>query len=266
MGLQMSWNWKILTLIAILLGGCTTFEQNDNEVQVGCRSSNGCTAYVGGKKPVKSGNIIKRVASAPFSDLQQLANANCKFLGYDRGIVEDRASGVSPILGESYDFKCKNDEKPNLVAATRHEEALRLKEAAEIRHAEESAKRRQADAAKGYKHIPFNDFELDAGRALRYGSKIAITGDYKMQGQLELLAANAISYQLNSTYKIVLLTKDAPRDTRKTLIEMKSGTCGMGGYCKVTVLGRVSQCEITWLGHKVRETSCLLVDEIRNAD
>jgi hypothetical protein len=262
----MDWNWKILAPIAILLAGCSTVQQIDNEVQVGCSSSEGCTAYIGGKKPVKSGNIIKRVASAPFFDLQQLANSNCKFLGYDRGVVEDRASGASAILGESYEFKCKNDEKQNLVAATRYEEALKLKEAAEIRHAQDAAKRRQADAAKGYKHIQFNDFELDAGRALRYGSKIGITGDYKMQGQLELLAANAISYQLNSTYKIVLLTKDAPRDTRKTLIEMKSGTCGMGGYCKVTVLGRVSQCEITWLGHKVRETSCLLVDEIRNAD
>jgi hypothetical protein len=262
----MDWNWKILAPIAILLAGCSTVQQIDNEVQVGCSSSEGCTAYIGGKKPVNSGNIIKRVASAPFSDLQQLANSNCKFLGYDRGAVEDRATGASVILGESYEFKCKNDEKPNLVAATRYEEALKLKEAAEIRHAQDAAKRRQADAVKGYKHIQFNDFELDAGRALRYGSKIGITGDYKMQGQLELLAANAISYQLNSTYKIVLLTKDAPRDTRRTLIEMKSGTCGMGGYCKVTVLGRVSQCEITWLGHKVRETSCLLVDEIRNAD
>lgn len=123
-----------------------------------------------------------------------------------------------------------------------------------------------ADEVKGYKRIEFSDFDIDAGRKLRYGTKVAIAGAYKVRGQLEMLTENLITLQNDNGVDIVLITKDAVRDTRQALIKMRNGVCGMGGYCKITVLGYVSQCDITWVGRAYRKTACLVLDEIRTGD
>jgi hypothetical protein len=115
-----------------------------------------------------------------------------------------------------------------------------------------------------YKPIAFDDFELDAGNRLPYGKRVAVTGLYGAFGQMEVLSRDLLAATQNSnSYKIVLITNNAPREVRKRMIELKSSPCGMASMCKIAVSGYIDKCNVTWLGARVRATSCLVVDDFR---
>lgn len=118
------------------------------------------------------------------------------------------------------------------------------------------------DEARGYKQISFTDFQLDA-KKMKLGRKLSITGFYKVTDEIETLAETSVAAMMPNTHRLFLLTEDAPRVTRKKLLEARNGICGYYG-CPLTVLGHVSKCEVTWFGNRVKSTTCLSVDDIRS--
>lgn len=129
--------------------------------------------------------------------------------------------------------------------------------------AEQQAVLQQArmDDARGYKHMSFTDFRLDA-KKMRLGSKLAITGFYQVIGEIETIAESLTATRMPNAARVFLLTEDAPRETRKKLLEVRDGVCGAYG-CQLTFLGHISKCEVTWLGARVKNTTCLSVEEFR---
>jgi hypothetical protein len=110
--------------------------------------------------------------------------------------------------------------------------------------------RLQDDEKNGYRHMSFTDFQLDS-KSMPLGSKVAMTGFYQVSGQLESLAESPIPNAL----KLVILTDKAPRESRKRFLECRNG------FCRITVLGHTSTCEMTWLGNPVSNNVCLVVDD-----
>src|SRR6266571_2541421 len=122
------------------------------------------------------------------------------------------------------------------LAAARAE---RIKE--QQRLAAEAQKQIEEDEALGYKHVPFADYMLDY-KTMPIGTKRAIAGFYRVNGQLETLVENWFP----DAPEIILLTETAPREIRKRLLE-----CRRGYPCRMIVLGHTSRCEVTWLGRPV---------------
>jgi TPR repeat protein len=118
------------------------------------------------------------------------------------------------------------------------------------------------DEARGYKRMSFTDFQLDA-KTMRTGKRLSINGFYEVNGQMQSLTEEPSQMQMLNAYKLLLLSEDAPRDTRKKLIELQNKACGHHLICQITVLGHVQPCSETLLGKKVRDTMCLAVDDIR---
>lgn len=127
------------------------------------------------------------------------------------------------------------------------------KEAAERAARERTTAELAADA--GYDRIGFNDYLLDTKLLQTSGRKISISGFYHKFGGIEELEQNAIDAiqpNTNST-PIFLLTEDADRDFRATLLR-----CA-GRICQVRVRGYVSTCSLTLLGNSVSK-SCIIVE------
>ena len=133
----------------------------------------------------------------------------------------------------------------------------------ELKKIELAEKQVADDAARGYKRLSFEDYELDAEH-MRLGSKIIITGTYRIEGDIESLAENPAAALLPNGFKLYLLTADAPRETRRNLLELRRGSCGLQGICRLTVLGHTSKCSLMIYGRRVRTQVCLAVDEIRS--
>ncbi len=117
---------------------------------------------------------------------------------------------------------------------------------------EDSVRRRmKQDEDRGYKHMSLMDYELDS-QEMRSGTKIAISGFYQSLGQLELL----VESPRQEAPKVVILTASSPREVRKKLIECR------GGFCRLTVLGSTTICNVTWLGNPVAKRTCLAIEDM----
>lgn len=128
-----------------------------------------------------------------------------------------------------------------------------LKRQTEMQRAATNA-RKTADEARGYIHVSLTDLFLDY-KTMPLGSKRAVSGNYRMLGQLEALLD---APPLETGPKIVLLTESSPRAVRARLLEHP---CRIA-YCKVMVLGHTVQCTVTQPGVLVRADVCFAVDEI----
>ena len=148
------------------------------------------------------------------------------------------------------------------AAVQGNENAKKFLPDVEKKLAEQQATIKQAgeDAARGYKPMSFTDFRLDA-KKLRGGSKLAISGFYQVTDEIETLSETLLASRMPNTARVFLLTEDAPRVTRRKLLELRDGVCGAYG-CQLTILGHVSKCEVTWLGARVKSTTCISVDDI----
>jgi alpha/beta superfamily hydrolase len=113
-------------------------------------------------------------------------------------------------------------------------------------------KQNEALKARGYKHMPFADFELDA-KTIPLGTKIAITGLYQIDGKMEKLTESIIPNALS----IILITDSASRSTRKRFLECR----GVGSFCTMTLLGYTSKCDVTLFGRHVSTDICLVVEK-----
>jgi hypothetical protein len=116
--------------------------------------------------------------------------------------------------------------------------------------------------AQGYQRVSITDFQLDA-KSMPSKKRLAITGYYQMVGHQEALTEMPPQARLPNAYRLLLLTDDTPRETRRKLIELQKRACGEYSICEVTVLGHVEPCTETFMGQGVRNTTCLAVDDLR---
>jgi hypothetical protein len=119
-------------------------------------------------------------------------------------------------------------------------------------------------AARGYRTISFQDFELDGKRMANDQQKILIHGFYTKMSELELLFPDqaarimaSINYSTDGT--IGLLTEDASRNLRRYLLQCRNHQVP-GMSCSVTLLGRVSICTRSSLAGSVNRP-CLIVED-----
>lgn len=110
-----------------------------------------------------------------------------------------------------------------------------------------------ADA--GYDRVGFDDYLLDTKLLQTSGRKISISGFYHKFGGIEELERNAIDAIQSSagSTPIFLLTEDANRDFRATLLRCS------GSICEVRVRGYVSTCSLTLFGNSVSK-ACIIVE------
>jgi hypothetical protein len=120
----------------------------------------------------------------------------------------------------------------------------------------------EEDEVLGYKHMLFSDFQLDS-KTMPLGKRLKITGFYQVTGQLETLVETLVGTRMPNAYRLFLLTENSPRETRKQLLVLRNGACGVYGICRMTVLGHISKCDVTWYGNFLPNTTCIVVDEIR---
>ncbi len=174
---------------------------------------------------------------------------------YNLGVLYYKGEGVTQDYAQATVWFRKASEQGN-------ENAINFLPALEKKLAEQQATVKQTaeDEARGYIHMSFTDFRLDA-KKMRLGSKLAISGLYQVKGEIETLAESLFATQMPNTFRVFLLTEDAPRAIRRKLLELRDGVCGVYG-CQLTILGHVSKCEVTWLGAQVKSTTCISVDDI----
>lgn len=113
-------------------------------------------------------------------------------------------------------------------------------------------KKIRAGEARGYKHITFTDFQLDAN-TMSLGTKLSIMGIYKVEGKIEYLAESFMPRSPN----INIITESATRSTRKRLLECRAS----GQFCTLNILGYTSKCDTTYMGRHVSTDICLVVDD-----
>jgi len=98
--------------------------------------------------------------------------------------------------------------------------------------------------ALGYKNVSFKDFLLDAPSA-KTGSKMIVSGYYQIAGELESLAETIQSIQMPNSPRVFLLSDDSPREARRKMLDLKSGSCGYAGICRIEILGLPQLAAIT---------------------
>jgi tetratricopeptide (TPR) repeat protein len=172
---------------------------------------------------------------------------------FNLGIMYEKGQGVPQDYAKAVEWYRKSAEQGNADAQNN------------LSLVEPKLKKEQLDKedeARGYKRMSFTDFQLDA-KTMRTGKRLSINGFYEVNGHLQSLTEKPSQVQMPNAYKLLLLSEDAPRDTRKILIELQNKACGQYFICPVTVLGHVQPCSETILGEKVRDTICLAVDDVR---
>jgi TPR repeat protein len=165
------------------------------------------------------------------------------------GFMYGTGSGVSKDAVQAVEWYRKAAAQGNTTAQSN----LRLVESQLDPAQRETIEKKgiQEIEARGYKFLTFTDFELDA-KSMPLGKKIAVTGLYQVQGQMETLAERLSPDALS----VLLITEDASRPTRKQFIECRR----IGMYCTLTLLGHTTECNVTWLGHYVSTKVCLSVE------
>jgi hypothetical protein len=133
---------------------------------------------------------------------------------------------------------------------------------AQVRAAQQKAKEneRRSYEERGYRSITAEEFALDGKYMASNSARVYVTGFYKHNGNIHHLFAsrNDVARQhYNGTdvpTAVPLLIEDASREARKLFLQ-----CDEALGCAVTVTGRVTMCERTFLKTKL---PCLSVEDI----
>ena len=134
------------------------------------------------------------------------------------------------------------------------QDAVDARANAKLKYDEQLAAYVQKWKDKGYTPITFQDLVLDKKDLASRGTKIALHGFYKPIGKNEILFR---SDNINDEERILLLTENAERDTRKFFLVCRENAAS----CPVTVLGTVVKCAATdKYGAKSAEL-CFAVDD-----
>jgi hypothetical protein len=123
----------------------------------------------------------------------------------------------------------------------------------------------EEDLANGYTYISFTDLHLDY-RSMPLGRKLAVTGFYRSTGrspgQYETLAETFLPGAL----EVILITNTASRAARERMLTCRNYPDARSMICPMTVLGRISKCDVTFLGNRVStDNVCLVVENARGS-
>ena len=174
------------------------------------------------------------------------------------GGCQVQCTGGQRLSGEERTSKCKQEIEAEVTKQRIDEE----KKDAEIAQRNAIAKAKTDEmysglAAKGYTKISIDDFQLDA-ESLPNGKKIYVDGYYEIFGDIQYLVRFPTAGQPQQ-YQIPLLSGNANRESRKVLIQMQQSCVAGRSACKMTVIGKVTRCKITFLSVSKNKT-CIDID------
>lgn len=194
-------------------------------------------------------DFLKEAVDRCTSEAQPFRNILGQMLEPDKTYCSMSPTRAKELLDGVYrvasQLKEQEQTQARLAASS---EAARKREAERQSAANESRLREDID--RGYKHISIVDFELDSPQ-MSAGTKLGITGFYRVDGQLEIL----VEMPRPNAPKVYIVTSAAPRDSRRRFLECRRA------LCRVTVVGHVSMCDLSWLGKQYSRTTCLIVDD-----
>jgi flagellar biosynthesis GTPase FlhF len=127
---------------------------------------------------------------------------------------------------------------------------------------------RQADISKlGYQSISVESFVLDGRDLAARTAKLAITGVYIREGNLDVLYADMRALMMTrqgvNQPNVSLLTDHTSREFREHLLKCQSDYASAQRGCAVTVLGRATTCTLTNAFGTAREEPCVAVEDGR---
>jgi hypothetical protein len=162
----------------------------------------------------------------------------------------------------------KNREARTAAAQAEEQARQRANQQAQIEQQRRAAAAAQVvrdDEARGYKHVTLKDLLLDGKTYAAGGTKLVISGFYKMHGRHdERLYESYDDFMIHSlnnleTSYVALLTEAGSRSMREYLMR-----CAAGIGCSVTILGHVSSCvEINIFGAKTGDF-CFVAEDMRS--
>lgn len=123
-----------------------------------------------------------------------------------------------------------------------------------------------AFGALGIRVVTVEEFELDGKKLAASGARLAISGWYYSLGQgAEYLAATP-NPLISITDGVGLLTEDAERTTRATLLSCRSqGLADFGrGGCRISIVGHATLCERVLLP-QLPPQPCLIVEDLTSS-
>lgn len=174
------------------------------------------------------------------------------------GECQVQCTGGQRLSGEERTEKCKQEIEAEVTKQRKEEE----KKYAEIARQNAIAKAKTDEmysdlAAKGYTKMSIDDFQLDA-ESLPSGKKIYVDGYYEIYGDIQYLVRFPTAGR-SQQYKVHLLSGAADRESRKMLIKMQQHCVAGSSACKMTVIGKVTRCKITFLSLSKNKT-CINID------
>jgi hypothetical protein len=124
---------------------------------------------------------------------------------------------------------------------------------------------RQTDLLRrGYDTISVQNFELDGADLAGRTAKLAVSGAYVREGNLDVLytdtQAAGMAYGGVRRPKVPLLIDNAPRELRERLQNCRTDLSTTRIGCAVTVLGHATRCTVTNAFGTTREEPCLEVE------
>ncbi len=203
---------------------------------------------------------LNAIAEENFDVMAKIQNDYKNELDMNRPLAESGDSDAQNKLGEAYYFGRGTHQDFS-------EAAKWFKKA--VKQGNVTAKQNLRDLEIDMSHpvISMADFQLDA-KSMKTGKKLAIIGFLEFSGNLVTLAnypEQAHFNQYYNIYKVLLLTENSPRDARKDLIELQNFGCGKLTVCKRKIYGHVTPCSETFMGKRIRDTQCLVVDGINKS-
>jgi len=229
----------LCTALFLILTGCSASQMQDIEQKVGFASPdpNATTVKIDNNGICTGGTDLTSAQRDQACDAAKLEMQRNKAItdAWNKKLEEQRAQEVQ-----------------QQILAQKAQETM------------EAAAKRQVkqDEAHGYHYITIADYQLDA-QSMRQGRKLIITGFYEQAGNI-LTLTRMPTFTAPDQYQIYLLTEHSPRAARKKLISLQQyGPCGSTRVCKLTILGHITSCQLSFMGRAMRDTVCLGVDNIR---
>jgi len=164
------------------------------------------------------------------------------------------------------------EERPLRLAAIeqQRQECRRNAEAAAAQRAQE-ARIQNRDRERGYRRISLETFVLDGKDLSARAAKVSLRGSYLQHGNIEYLFADQVAVIKVTRYpqigrnepRAALLTGNAPRESRQYLLRCRTHPGAAQVGCAVTVLGRITMCELSGPLEEKRPLPCVAVEEAR---
>jgi hypothetical protein len=128
---------------------------------------------------------------------------------------------------------------------------------------------RQADLGQlGYQTVTVDGFALDGKVLAAKSAKIALSGFYFREGNLDLLYADKRAgimarERMSQPSNVALLIDDASREFRRHLLTCQSNPATKFQGCPFTILGHATICTLTSAFGVTREQPCVAVEDER---